>query len=189
MDKTGKRAGQMAFRLGKRRFPFRADNIHDGFRLRQIKTAVQKSPFGKFAAHGGNCAAAQSKGQCFPERLRRAVDLDFHHVFSRVGMRGFHVHRKTFVNPLFAVRHMAEIHHARHSFFKGFNLSRMKYFICNLQCENAAQTDDTDSPFTGRGSDGGNRCLFVHTLLLCKIKGFFPLYHTFPSASKTIDTE
>ena len=40
MDKTGKRAGQMAFRLGKRRFPFRADNIHDGFRLRQIKTAV-----------------------------------------------------------------------------------------------------------------------------------------------------
>ena len=73
--------------------------------------------------------------------------------------------------------------------FKGFNFSRMKYFVCDLRCGNAAQADDADSPFTGRGSDGGNRCLFVHTLLLCKIKGFFPLYHTFPSASKTIDTE
>ena len=180
MDKTGKRARQMAFRLGKRRFPFRADNIHDGFRLRQLKTAVQKSPFGKFAAHGGNCAAAQSKGQCFPKRLRRAVDLDFHHVFSRVGMRGFHVHRKTFVNPLFAVRHMAEIHHARHSFFKGFNCSRMKYFIRDLRRGNAAQTDDADSPFTGRGSDGGNRCLFVHTLLLHEIKGIFSIVPYIP---------
>ena len=170
----------MAFRLGKRCFSFRADNVHDGFRLRQIKTAVQKSPFGKFAAHGGNCAAAQSKGQCFPKRLRRAVDLDFHHVFSRVGMRGFHVHRKTFVNPLFAVRHMAEIHHARHSFFKGFNCSRMKYFIRDLRCGNAAQTDDADSPFAGRCSDGGNRRLFVHTLLLREIKGIFSIVPYIP---------
>jgi len=97
-----------------------------------MTATVQKSPFGKFAAHGRNCAAAQSKGQCFPERLRRAVDLDFHHVFSRVGVGGFHVHRKTFVNPLSAVRHMAEVHHARHSVFKRFNFSRMKYFIRDL---------------------------------------------------------
>ena len=87
-------------------------------------------------------------------------------------MRGFHVHRKTFVNPLFAVRHIAEIHHVRYSFLKRFNFSCMKYFVRDLRRGNA--------PFAGRGSNGGNRCFFVHTLLLHEIKGIFSIVPYIP---------
>ena len=42
------------------------------------------------------------------------------------------------------------------SFFKGFNCSRMKYFIRDLRRGNAAQADDADSP-----RSSGRKCFSV----------------------------
>ena len=67
------------------------DDIHDRFCFRKVKTAIEKSPFCKFSRFCWSCPFAKGQPQDFFQRFPSAMALDFHHVFSRVGMGARHI--------------------------------------------------------------------------------------------------
>ena len=67
------------------------DDIHDRFRFRKVKAAIEKGPFGKFSRFCRSCPFAKGQPQDFLQRFPSAMALNFHHVFPCVGMGARHI--------------------------------------------------------------------------------------------------
>ena len=84
IDDFGKPPFQLAYGTGQSGPAFSLDDIHDGFSLSQIDTAIDKSPFREFTGIGHAGATAQyelqDRFQCFPATMT----LDFQDVFCRI---------------------------------------------------------------------------------------------------------
>ena len=117
-------AGEVAFCLYQGGLSSGGDDIHDRFGLCQVDTSVQKSAFGEFALVGGNGAMAESQGKYGAQGFYRAVHLEFHHIFSCIGMRSFHVHSQSSVYDTVIIHDLAVIHHI------GDGIVKIMKFLC-----------------------------------------------------------
>jgi hypothetical protein len=66
---------------------FGHDEIVHGFRLCQIHTIIQESPFGKLAGCGGTTAGGNYRLKNGLENEKTAVAMYFQDVFARIGVR------------------------------------------------------------------------------------------------------
>ena len=166
----------MAFCLRERRRPLRLDDIHHGFRLRQVEAAIQEGPLREFTAVRGDGPLFQNERERLAERLHRAVDLDLHDILARVGMRRSHVDGEPFVHLPIPFHDTAEIHAVRLRFMKTLDLLRMKYAVCDIRRLHAGNADDADPALARAGRDRRDGGLFVHRLVLLRNR-----YATMPS--------
>ena len=87
----------MAFRLGQGGGALCFDDVHHRLCLGQVQPAIQEGPLREFTAAGEDGPIFQGQLQGLPEGLHGPVNLDFHHVFSGVGMGGLHVDRQPLI--------------------------------------------------------------------------------------------
>lgn len=158
----------MAFCLRERRRPLRLDDIHHGFRLRQVEAAIQEGPLREFTAVRGDGPLFQNERERLAERLHRAVDLDLHDILARVGMRRSHVDGEPLVHLPIPFHDTAEIHAVRLRFMKALDLLRMKYAVCDIRRLHAGNADDADPALARAGRDRRDGGLFVHRLVLLR---------------------
>ena len=151
-----------------------ADDVDDGFRLRQVDAAVQEGQLRELAPLRRLGAVFQTELQDAAKGHHAAVALDLDQVFAGIGMWRLHEHAQDLVDGLagFRVGNVAVVHV---SILELEGLSRGLFLIMRVFCAaigyeyprgdllrlRAAHADDADAALAVGGGDGGDGAVCV----------------------------
>ena len=144
------------------------DDIHDGFGLGQIDSAIDEGPLRKFSGIGHAGAVGQDQAENFFQGLTAAVALDFQYVFRRIGVRPFHDEHEHFINRTAVIGDdEAMLDRTVPALGQGLSRRAAENGIAYVIGMAAADTDDADAAFPQGGGNGRDRIgRIVHMAIL-----------------------